>query len=56
MTPQLEAAMHGAINALLAKQQPDGHWVFGLEADAAMTAELSAAASLAVCWLWQQRV
>ena len=39
MTPQLEAAMHGAINALLAKQQPDGHWVFGLEADAAMTAE-----------------
>lgn len=39
MTPQLEEVMKGAVNALLAKQQPDGHWVFELEADAGMTAE-----------------
>lgn len=39
MSPQLEDVMKSAVNALLAKQQSDGHWVFELEADAAMTAE-----------------
>jgi len=35
----VEAAVHRAAEALLARQQPDGHWVFELEADATIPAE-----------------
>ena len=34
-----EAGLKGATDALLARQQPDGHWVFELEADATIPAE-----------------
>ncbi|NVZ53034.1 squalene--hopene cyclase [Pseudomonas sp. B6002] len=39
MNPRLECAIEDALNALLLRQRPDGHWVFELETDAAMTAE-----------------
>ena len=39
MTARLEDAVERALGAVLSKQQPDGHWVFELESDAAMTAE-----------------
>ena len=35
----LEEHIRGATDALLADQQPDGHWVFELEADATIPAE-----------------
>jgi squalene-hopene/tetraprenyl-beta-curcumene cyclase len=35
----LETAIASATDALLARQQPDGHWVFELEADATIPAE-----------------
>ncbi|MGH6980948.1 MAG: squalene--hopene cyclase, partial [Stellaceae bacterium] len=35
----LDAAVTRATDALLALQQPDGHWVFELEADATIPAE-----------------
>src|SRR6516164_6132712 len=35
----LEARIARAAKALLARQQPDGHWVFELEADATIPAE-----------------
>src|SRR5215831_1311581 len=35
----LERAIATAADALLACQQPDGHWVFELEADATIPAE-----------------
>jgi squalene-hopene/tetraprenyl-beta-curcumene cyclase len=35
----LERAIGAATNALLARQRPDGHWVFELEADATIPAE-----------------
>jgi squalene-hopene/tetraprenyl-beta-curcumene cyclase len=35
----LEARINRAAKALLARQQPDGHWVFELEADATIPAE-----------------
>src|ERR671937_290919 len=38
-SPQLEAAIARATQALLALQQADGHWVFELEADATIPAE-----------------
>lgn len=37
--PDLETAIARATNALLSAQQPDGHWVFELEADATIPAE-----------------
>jgi squalene-hopene/tetraprenyl-beta-curcumene cyclase len=37
--PALEAKIRAATDALLAGQQPDGHWVFELEADATIPAE-----------------
>jgi len=37
--PALEAKIRAATGALLAGQQPDGHWVFELEADATIPAE-----------------
>jgi squalene-hopene/tetraprenyl-beta-curcumene cyclase len=37
--PQLEQSIDRATAALLACQQPDGHWVFELEADATIPAE-----------------
>lgn len=39
MIPRLDHVMDRAVSALLGKQQPDGHWVFALESDAATTAE-----------------
>src|SRR5829696_7068679 len=36
---ELERHIRSAANALLADQQPDGHWVFELEADATIPAE-----------------
>jgi squalene-hopene/tetraprenyl-beta-curcumene cyclase len=35
----LNAAVAGSVAALIAKQRPDGHWVFELEADATIPAE-----------------
>src|SRR5215470_6870029 len=35
----LDRAIDGAASALAARQQPDGHWVFELEADATISAE-----------------
>jgi squalene-hopene/tetraprenyl-beta-curcumene cyclase len=35
----IETAIAAAADALLARQQPDGHWVFELEADATIPAE-----------------
>src|SRR4051812_28166338 len=37
--PVLEQHIEAATNALLDRQQPDGHWVFALEADATIPAE-----------------
>ena len=37
--PALEAPIAAATRALLDRQQPDGHWVFELEADATIPAE-----------------
>src|SRR5579863_76234 len=37
--PVLDAALARAVDALLAAQRPDGHWVFELEADATIPAE-----------------
>jgi squalene-hopene/tetraprenyl-beta-curcumene cyclase len=37
--PALERSIRAAADALLADQQPDGHWVFELEADATIPAE-----------------
>src|SRR5438552_4779171 len=37
--PSLEAPIAAATSALLDRQQPDGHWVFELEADATIPAE-----------------
>src|SRR5438477_5329087 len=37
--PALEAPIAAATRALLGLQQPDGHWVFELEADATIPAE-----------------
>ena len=40
MTDQkLDQSIQSATDALLARQQPDGHWVFELEADATIPAE-----------------
>jgi squalene-hopene/tetraprenyl-beta-curcumene cyclase len=38
-TPDLDRAIARASDSLLAMQQPDGHWVFELEADATIPAE-----------------
>ena len=35
----LERSIASATDALLARQRPDGHWVFELEADATIPAE-----------------
>jgi len=35
----LESAIEAALDALLAEQRPDGHWVYELEADATIPAE-----------------
>jgi squalene-hopene/tetraprenyl-beta-curcumene cyclase len=37
--PEVERAVERAAEALLAQQQPDGHWVYELEADATIPAE-----------------
>src|SRR5690349_22503564 len=37
--PDLEQRIQAATRALLERQQPDGHWVFALEADATIPAE-----------------
>ena len=37
--PALDRAIAAATEALLARQRPDGHWVFELEADATIPAE-----------------
>src|SRR5579871_1714348 len=37
--PKLDHSIQSATDALLARQQPDGHWVFELEADATIPAE-----------------
>jgi squalene-hopene/tetraprenyl-beta-curcumene cyclase len=37
--PALEKSIRAATDAILADQQPDGHWVFELEADATIPAE-----------------
>jgi squalene-hopene/tetraprenyl-beta-curcumene cyclase len=37
--PDLEQSIQAATKALLDRQQPDGHWVFELEADATISAE-----------------
>src|SRR3954452_20834601 len=37
--PALEQRIQAATRALLERQQPDGHWVFALEADATIPAE-----------------
>ena len=39
LDPALERQIRAATDALLADQQPDGHWVFELEADATIPAE-----------------
>jgi squalene-hopene/tetraprenyl-beta-curcumene cyclase len=39
LDPALERQIRAATDALLAGQQPDGHWVFELEADATIPAE-----------------
>src|SRR4051794_4523743 len=39
LDPALDQKICAAIDALLADQQPDGHWVFELEADATIPAE-----------------
>src|SRR5881392_752407 len=39
LDPALEQRIRAATGALLAGQQPDGHWVFELEADATIPAE-----------------
>src|SRR5215210_4595874 len=39
LDPALEQKIRAASDALLADQQPDGHWVFELEADATIPAE-----------------
>src|SRR5436309_9537338 len=39
LDPALEQKIRAATDALLADQQPDGHWVFELEADATIPAE-----------------
>ena len=36
---EVEAAIRAATGAILAQQQPDGHWVYELEADATIPAE-----------------
>src|SRR5665213_1003831 len=36
---EVETAIRAATDAILAEQQPDGHWVFELEADATIPAE-----------------
>ena len=36
---ELEGTLDRALDALLATQRPDGHWVFELEADATIPAE-----------------
>src|SRR5687767_4939676 len=38
-TPTLDRAIAAATDALLARQRPDGHWVFELEADCTIPAE-----------------
>src|ERR1700686_2060531 len=38
-SPALDRAIAAATEALLARQRPDGHWVFELEADATIPAE-----------------
>ncbi len=35
----VESAIRAATDAILAEQQPDGHWVYELEADATIPAE-----------------
>ncbi|HWF94392.1 MAG TPA: hypothetical protein VG291_05485, partial [Xanthobacteraceae bacterium] len=37
--PSLDAGIQAATRALVARQQPDGHFVFELEADATIPAE-----------------
>jgi squalene-hopene/tetraprenyl-beta-curcumene cyclase len=39
LDPALEQKIRAATDAILADQQPDGHWVFELEADATIPAE-----------------
>ena len=39
MDDQLTHSIESATQALLARQRPDGHWVFELEADATIPAE-----------------
>jgi squalene-hopene/tetraprenyl-beta-curcumene cyclase len=39
LDPALERHIRAATDAILADQQPDGHWVFELEADATIPAE-----------------
>src|SRR5437764_14607270 len=39
LDPALEEKIRAATDAILADQQPDGHWVFELEADATIPAE-----------------
>ena len=39
MNDTLTRSIEGATQALLARQRPDGHWVFELEADATIPAE-----------------
>ncbi len=39
LDPALEQSIAAATQALLSRQQPDGHWVFELEADATIPAE-----------------
>src|SRR2546423_5504833 len=39
LDPALERNIRAATDAILADQQPDGHWVFELEADATIPAE-----------------
>src|ERR1700679_2379725 len=36
---ELETAIRAATDAILAEQQPDGHWVYELEADATIPSE-----------------
>src|SRR6202046_5343933 len=36
---EVETAIRAATDAILAEQQPDGHWVYELEADATIPAE-----------------
>ena len=39
MDDKLTRSIDSATQALLARQRPDGHWVFELEADATIPAE-----------------